>query len=128
MSAHERYSIVKQFAEELVKRYGVAVSAAIHEPGKGDQRNYHAHIMSTTREVMAEGFGKKTRVLDDKKPGPQEISKVRELAPDIINAHLAAAHSDIRVDHRSFKERGIEREPTTHLDERIRTAQLLSPE
>ena len=63
----------------------------------------------------AEGLGKKTRVLDDRKTGPKEVTKLRELAADIINEHLAAAHSDIRVDHRSFKDRGIDREPTTHL-------------
>jgi MobA/MobL family len=116
LSANERQAIVQEFAEELVERYSVAVSAAMHAPSRsGDQRNYHAHIMFTTREVTAEGFGKKTRTLDDKKTGPQEISKLRELAADIINEHLAAANSDIRVDHRSFKDRGIEREPTTHL-------------
>ncbi len=54
-------------------------------------------------------------MLDDRKTGPQEVTKLRELAADIINEHLAAANADIRVDHRSFKERGIEREPTTHL-------------
>ena len=81
----------------------------------GDDRNYHAHILFTTREMTPEGLGKKTRVLDDRKTGPQEVAKLRELAADIINKSLAAANSDIRVDHRSFKERGIEREPTTHL-------------
>jgi hypothetical protein len=54
-------------------------------------------------------------VLDDRKTGPQEITKLRELAADIINRHLSDANSDIRIDHRSFKDRGIEREPTTHL-------------
>ena len=92
-----------------MERYGVAVSAALHAPSRnGDQRNYHAHMMFTTREMTPEGFGKKTRILDDRKSGPQEIAKLRELAADIINEHLAAANSDIRVDHRSFKDRGIE--------------------
>lgn len=116
LRAQERQSIVQEFSEALVERYGVAVAAALHAPSRtGDQRNYHAHIMFTTREVTAEGFGKKTRVIDDLKTGPQEITKLRELAADIINAHLADANSDIRVDHRSFKNRGLEREPTTHL-------------
>jgi hypothetical protein len=99
-----------------VERYRVAVSVAIHAPGgKGDNRNYHAHILFTTREMLPDGLGKKTRVLDDKKTGPQEVTKLRELAADIINQALAAANADIRVDHRSFKERGIDREPTAHL-------------
>ncbi len=112
----DRQQIAEQFAGELVERYNVAVSVAIHEPGRrGDDRNYHAHILFTTREMTPEGLGKKTRVLDDRKTGPQEVTKLREVAADIINEHLAAAHADIRVDHRSFKDRGIEREPTTHL-------------
>jgi hypothetical protein len=74
-----------------------------------------AYRLGETREMLPDGLGKKTRVLDDKKIGPQEVMKLRELAADIINQSLAAANSDIRVDHRSFKERGIDREPTTHL-------------
>ena len=116
LSPEERQRIAEQFAGELVDRYGVAVSVAIHAPGgKGDDRNYHAHILFTTREMTPEGLGKKTRVLDDKKTGPQEVKKLRELAADIINTVLKDANADIRVDHRSFKERGIDREPTTHL-------------
>jgi hypothetical protein len=116
LSAAERRSIVKEFSEKLVERYGVVASAAMHAPSRsGDQRNYHAHIMFTTRELTPEGLGKKTRILDDRKTGPQEITKLRELAADIINRHLAAANSDVRVDHRSYKERGIAKEPTTHL-------------
>ena len=65
--------------------------------------------------MTPEGLGKKTRVLDDRKTGPQEVTEMRKLAADIINEHLAAVNADIRVDHRSFKDRGIEREPTTHL-------------
>lgn len=112
----DRQRIAERFAAELVDRYHVAVSVAIHQPSKhGDDRNYHAHILFTTREMTPEGLGKKTRVLDDKKTGPQEVKKLREFSADIINEALAAANADIRVDHRSFKDRGIEREPTTHL-------------
>jgi hypothetical protein len=115
LSPEERRDIVQRFAEELVDRYGVAVSAAIHEPGRGDERNFHAHILFSTREISADGFGKKTRILDDRSTGPQEVLKLRELAADLINAQLEAVNADTRVDHRSFKERGIEQEPTTHL-------------
>ena len=116
LGAEERRSIAVEFAEGLVERYGVAVSVAIHAPGReGDQRNYHAHVLYTTREMTAEGLGAKTRILDAKATRGAEVIKLRELAADIINRHLAAAHSDIRVDHRSFEERGIDQEPTTHL-------------
>jgi len=115
LSPGERQRITEQFAAALVERYHVAVSVAIHTPGKGDGRNYHAHILFTTREVTHDGLGKKTRVLDDRKTGPREVIKLRELAAEVINQSLAAVNSDLRVDHRSFKDRGIEREPSTHL-------------
>ncbi len=116
LSPEDRQRIAEQFAAELVERYQVAVSVAIHEPSRhGDDRNYHAHILFTTREMTPEGLGKKTRILDDRKTGPQEVTKLRELAADIINENLAAVNADVRVDHRSFKERGIDQEPTTHL-------------
>ncbi len=110
LSPEDRRGIAETFARERVERYKVAVSVAIHQPGKGDERNYHAHILFTTREMTPDGLGKKTRILDDRKTGPQEVTKLRELAADIINAALKeAADADIRVDHRSFEARGIER-------------------
>jgi hypothetical protein len=115
LSPEDRREITERFAGELVDRYGVAVTVALHSPGRGDDRNYHAHILFTTREVTADGFGRKTRVLDDRKTGPEEVTKLRELAADLINESLVAVNSDIRVDHRSFKDRGIEQEPTKHL-------------
>lgn len=115
LTPEERQAITERFAHELVDRYNVAVSVAIHSPGKGDERNYHAHILFTTREMQADGLGKKTRVLDDRTTGPKEVLKLRELAADLINDSLKAVNADIRVDHRSFKERGIDRQATTHL-------------
>ena len=47
-----------EFAAALVERYSVAVSVAIHAPGgKGDDRNYHAHILFTTREMTPGWIG-----------------------------------------------------------------------
>jgi len=116
LSTTERESIVRTFAQDLVARYGVAVTVAIHLPSRhGDERNHHAHLLMTTREVKAEGLGKKTRVLDAKATGPAEVRWMRQHAADLINEALEAAGSDERVDHRSFADRGVVREPTTHL-------------
>jgi ATP-dependent exoDNAse (exonuclease V) alpha subunit len=116
VSSQARVGIVRDFSAALVERYGVAVSVGIHGPSRaGDQRNHHAHILFTTRRMDADGLGAKTRVLDDRKTGPQEVHYLRALACDLINAALADAGSDERVDHRSFAARGIDKEPTTHL-------------
>ncbi|SMF97897.1 MobA/MobL family protein [Methylomagnum ishizawai] len=112
----EREAIARQLAEHLAERYGVAVAVALHQPSEqGDERNHHAHILMTTRRMEADGLGAKTRELDDKKTGGQEVRHIREYACDLINASLERAGLDERVDHRSFKERGIEQVPSEHL-------------
>jgi len=116
VSAEEREQIARDFAEHLVNRYGVSVMVALHEPSKhGDDRNHHAHILMTTRRMDADGLGNKTRELDDQKQGKVEVFHIREYAADLINEALAKAGHDERIDHRSFKDRGIEQIPTEHL-------------
>src|SRR3546814_17337894 len=67
------------FAEDIRDRYGVAVDAAIHAPHDyGDDRNHHAHVMTTTRVVDAEGLGATTRQLDGRSSAPVEVEAIRE--------------------------------------------------
>ncbi|QBD75193.1 hypothetical protein EPA93_03965 [Ktedonosporobacter rubrisoli] len=113
-----REQITHEVADFLAERYGVAVIASVHAPDRhGDDRNWHAHLWFTTREIDENGLGAKTRVLDDKKTGPQEIIRIREAVADIINDYLEDAGIDERVDHRSYKDRGIDRTPMIHLGE-----------
>jgi len=97
----QRADLARAFATELVTRYGVAVDVAIHKPNrKGDQRNHHAHLLSTTRKAEADGFGAKTRILDAAKTGGVEIAEMREWWAGMVNDALEAADSEARVDHR----------------------------
>lgn len=116
VSAEEREAIARAFAQTLVDRYGVAATVAIHEPGRfGDDRNFHTHVLTTTRRMGADGLGEKTRVLDARKTGPQEVLYLRQHACNLINEALECAGVDERVDARSFEARGIDREATEHL-------------
>lgn len=104
LDADERRELADGYAQALVERYGAAVDVCIHAPHRsGDQRNYHAHILVTTRKIGADGFGAKTRVLDDKKTGPGEIEATRVLWAEMQNDRLARANIDARVDHRSLE-------------------------
>lgn len=70
LNNEQRIDMVRTFCKELVQRHSVAVDVAMHEPDKsGDQRNYHAHVLFSTRTLTPEGFDKKTRELDDLKTG-----------------------------------------------------------
>ncbi|MEM1150788.1 MAG: MobQ family relaxase [Pseudomonadota bacterium] len=104
ISAEDRSQITRDFAQELVSRYGVAVDVAIHEPHReGDQRNHHAHVLTSTRKLDAEGFTTKTRVLDSAKTGGVEIEQMRGVWADLQNRALERAGEVERVDHRSLE-------------------------
>lgn len=114
LNREERREVAEQFARELIQRYGVAVDVAIHTPSEdGDQRNFHMHVLTTTRSVDPEGLGKKTRELDDQQQRPKEILALRERLAQIENDALTLAQAERRVDHRSNAERGVAQEPQT---------------
>ncbi|WP_179381729.1 MobQ family relaxase [Jannaschia marina] len=104
ISAGDRSRITRDFAEALVSRYGVAVDVAIHAPHReGDQRNHHAHVLTSTRKLEPEGFTAKTRVLDSAKTGGVEIEQMRGVWAELQNRALERAGKVERVDHRSLE-------------------------
>jgi Ti-type conjugative transfer relaxase TraA len=124
LSAEQRLALTRSFAWDLVDRYGVAVDFAIHSPhGHTDERNHHAHIMMTTRKVTPNGLGEKSELeLENKRlvalglpTSHQQLRDLRIVWEERTNAHLALAGLDIRVDHRSHQERGVEIAPTQHV-------------
>lgn len=113
-AARER--LVRNMAQWLIDRYGVAVDASLHTPDRaGDERNHHAHIMFSTRAVIPEGFGAKTRVLDTRKTGAAEVQAMREAWETLANSALAAAGLGARIDRRSHADKGIDVPPQIHV-------------
>src|SRR3546814_8425237 len=104
------------FAEDIRDRYGVAVDAAIHAPHDyGDDRNHHAHVMTTTRMVDADGLGAKTRQLDVRSSASIEVEEIRASWAAQVNDALELAQVAERVDHRSYARQGVEMEPTVKM-------------
>ncbi|MDQ3376400.1 MAG: MobA/MobL family protein [Actinomycetota bacterium] len=93
--------------EELVAR-GLAADVSVHRDPDG--RNPHAHVLMTTREIGAEGFGRKDREQDR----GEQLGRWREGWADRTNRELERAGVRERIDHRSHRDRGIDREPTVH--------------
>ncbi|MFZ3181670.1 MAG: MobQ family relaxase [Methylocystis silviterrae] len=104
LSARGRVALVRAFGGELRDRYGVAADIAIHAPHHaGDQRNWHAHVLTTTRTVEAEGLGAKTRILDDRKTGPAQVVELRAAWAALSNRFLEQEGFSERVDYRSLE-------------------------
>lgn len=116
LSADQRRELAHDFTKALVKKYGFAADCAIHLPGKnGDSQNHHAHILCSTRKLTAEGFTAKTRELDDRATGAEQVVEVRELFAHMTNVALERAGHSARVDHRSLEDQGIDRDAGIHL-------------
>jgi len=119
-----RLELVRTFAHELANRYGVAVDFSIHKPHRaGDERNHHAHVLTTTRVIEPAGLGDKSAIewsdgnrrKAGLKPSKEEITALRERWASLTNAALEHAQRRERVDHRTLEAQGIDREPTKHL-------------
>jgi len=116
----QRVALSRSFAREIAERYKVAVDLAVHAPRPGgDPRNFHAHFLTTTREVTPTGLGAKAgldmhalerhrRELPDHR---REYVNLRERWANLANEALREANVATRIDHRSLAEQGIDREP-----------------
>lgn len=124
LSLERQVALARAFAQDLANRFGAAVDVAIHRPtGLSDSRNVHAHVLMTTRQVGADGLGEKTLLersntwlLNNGQPtSVMQLRDIRQAWENHVNRHLMEAGLDIRVDHRSHSERGLEIQPTRHV-------------
>ena len=119
LNAEQRKQLLDELCQKLVEKYGVVVDAAIHAPhteSGSDARNYHAHIMFTTRAINENGeFAAKKYRDFSRDNGTQTVCDWREDFADLCNKHLELAGFDERVDHRSYADQNKHYlEPTQH--------------
>lgn len=122
----QRLALVRGFSRELTERYRFALDLTVHAPRDfpgSDPRNFHAHLLATTREITSQGLTVKTSLeLNDAKrhaqglgPAIHELLYVRERWATVTNEALYDAHIDARIDHRTLAAQGIDREPYPYI-------------
>jgi hypothetical protein len=128
MTRAQRVALVRRISHELADRYHSAVDFAVHEPrAQADQRHHHAHILMTARQVGPGGIGARTTLelsgteRHDRGLGPsrEDLLWLRERWAQISNEALREAGLSARIDHRSYKDQGISREPKPLLPQSI---------
>ena len=107
-SLQENIELLREYVKENFVDKGMIADFAIHDKKDG---NPHSHIMLTTRHVTPDGFGGKNRDWDE----ATELVSWRKNWADINNRVFEEKGLDERIDHRSYKKQGIDREPTIHL-------------
>lgn len=112
LSAEQCIDLVRAYVRTEFVHRGMVADVAIHRPRASDGGEQpHAHIMLTMRSLDGEGFGKKERSWN----GDDLLVHWREAWSVAANAALAKAGQEARIDHRSLKDQGIEREPAPYL-------------
>lgn len=108
LTRENQIKLIQEYARTNFMQKGMCVDFSIHDKGDG---NPHAHIMITTREVTQEGFTSKNREWDKK----ESLETWRENWAIECNKSLEKYGFEKRIDHRSYKDQGIDKEPTIHL-------------
>ena len=95
----QRVALVRDYAQAQFVDRGMVADIALHAPGReGDERNHHAHILLTTREIGPEGFTTKNRDWN----AVEVLEGWREARARDSNAALERAGIEDRVDHRTL--------------------------
>lgn len=96
----QRVALVRDFCQREFVARGMVADIALHAPGRdGDDRNHHAHIMLTTREIGPNGFTTKNRDWN----AVEVLEGWREGWAREANAALERAGLEERVDHRTLE-------------------------
>lgn len=105
LSHAQRIELVRGFCQRQFVDRGMIADIALHAPGReGDDRNHHAHILLTTREIGPEGFTAKNRDWNAK----ELLQDWREAWAQDSNQALEQCGLDLRIDHRTLAAQRVE--------------------
>jgi Ti-type conjugative transfer relaxase TraA len=108
----QNIALAREFVQEQFVKKGMVADLAIHSGHASDgQDQPHMHVMLTMRDVTPEGFGQKNRDWNKK----EHLLEWREAWAEKVNHHLAREGHDLRIDHRSFEEQGINLAPQSKI-------------
>lgn len=113
LTDEQRADLAFDFCRDVFVSQGMIADISIHRPDRdGDDRNHHAHVLLTMRELDGGTFSaNKQREWNSK----ELLADWREQWADYQNRALEKYGHDARVDHRSLAEQGItDRLPQEH--------------
>lgn len=108
LNQEQRLELSRSFIERFFVASGMVADFSIHNDK--ENHNPHVHCMLTMRDISKEGFGNKNREWNNK----SQLELWRRAWAVEANQALERAGSNERIDHRSYKERGIDQIPTIH--------------
>ena len=106
LNADMQFQTAVDWAKKELVASGMVAEVSLHHDKRG--RNPHVHILCTMRKLDGDKFNAKKATEWN---GVALLLKQRESWANAVNAALEKAGRPERVDHRSLKDRGIDRIP-----------------
>jgi len=110
LTEEQNKTLAREFVQDQICGRGMGAQLNFHFDVDEETGEYkpHCHVTATTRRLVNEGLDIKKELDWDKK---SFLFELREQWANYSNFFLKLFGHDIRIDHRSYKERGIEMEP-----------------
>jgi Ti-type conjugative transfer relaxase TraA len=102
----QNITLVREFIHDQFALCGMIADWNVH----WDEGNPHVHVMLTMRDILENGFGKRALAWNNK----ALLQNWREQWSEYANFHLHLHQHNVRIDHRSYEDQGIELIPTVH--------------
>ena len=109
LTDEQNWTLAQDYIQQQFVDKGMIADVAFHA-GHGSEQP-HVHVMLTLREVTEQGFGLSARHWNDR----ALVTEWRKGWAELCNQHLALHGHDVRIDHRSNEERGINLIPQTKI-------------
>lgn len=116
LNQEENISLLKNYIHDNFTSKGMITDWAIHSPNaEGDERNIHAHINNTLRDIRLNPengeyeFGNKNRSWN------QTIPQERKNWEKAVNLEYERKGLDVRLNMDSLEKQGIQKEPQQHM-------------
>lgn len=109
LNQEQAIELVNDFVKNSLAINGLFCDVAIH----WDENNHHVHVLMPLRTLTDSGFSKKIR--RSKSELSQEVLRIREEWSAAANYKLQSLGINERIDHRSYKDRGIDLIPTVKI-------------
>jgi ATP-dependent exoDNAse (exonuclease V) alpha subunit len=111
LNQEQNIELSREFLKDQFAMRGMIVDWSVH----WDEGNPHVHVMTTTRKLIDEGFGKKVREWNSK----DLIKEWRLQWSAYANFYLRMYEYDSRIDHRSYADQGIDLIPSIHVGKAV---------
>ena len=108
LTAETHKELVLDFVNKNYVSKGHIVTLGLH----AEEGNPHAHLQISRRQIQEDGsisYSKNREMCS-----VLGLKKQRELWANTVNHYLEREGLDVRIDHRSYKDQGLDLIPTTH--------------